>query len=203
MTDSKKALKIITRKIRKSLKNPSKNFTVYWSPDQPLECYYWFHLENGVYSNINPIMHVNFKGPYGYFPFHPPAVKFITPPYHTNVYVGGSICVDIFTNESKWSPENGIDTIAANIILLFNDQNTSSPANIKAGKLFKKCMNEWVEHKKKYKKTYKKVAPPHDQDEFFASFKRTSFIEFQRYDLSKYYGMFPELEKKINIVKKP
>jgi len=198
MSDSKKAIKIIARKIRKVLKSPSENYTIYWDSDKPLECYFWFHIKNGVYSTINPILYVNFKGPNGYFPFHPPNVKFLTPPFHTNVYGGGSICVDIFTNESKWSPENGIGSIADNMILLFNDQNPSSPANAQAGKLFSGCVKEWNEYKKTYKATHKKAPNPYEQDRFFKPLQKHVETHFKKYNLSMYYEMFPKLKDAVS-----
>jgi len=195
MSAAGKSLKIIPRKIKKALKNPSKDYTIYWSPDSPMDCYLWFHLRDGPYSGSNHILYINFKGPNGYYPFHPPNAKFLTPPYHTNVYQGGSICVDIFTNESKWSPENGINAIADNIILLFNDQNISSPANGVAGKLFSDCDKKWKIYQKQCLAENKKPPNPAEQNRFFEPFKQQVIQKSKTYKLSAYYSMFPGLEK--------
>lgn len=190
-----KAIKIISRKIRKALKNPSKDYTIYWDSDKPLECYFWFHLKSGIYSSVNPILRINFKGPNGYFPFYPPSAKFITPPYHTNIYEGGSICVDIFSQDSKWSPQNGIDTIATNMILLFNDHNTSSPANSKAGRIYSECMKNWNSYKKKYVSQYKKSPNPYEEDIYFKPFKEQVEKHFKKYKMDQFYRMFPKLKE--------
>ncbi len=201
MSDVGKALKIIPRKIRKALKNPSKDYTIYWSPDKPLDCYFWFHLRSGPYSTSNIILYVNFKGANGYYPFYPPSAKFMTVPFHTNVYQGGSICVDIFSNDSKWSPSNGISCLADNMILLFNDQNINSPANGAAGRLFAACKQKWKTYQQMYKKENKVPPNPMEQDKYFMDFQR-QVEKHAKGDLTKYYPMFPALAARVESTRK-
>ncbi len=187
-----KILRMIQRKVSKALKNPSKHYTLYWDPDKAMECYIWFHLQTGPYRTTNHILYVNFKGPSGFYPFHPPSVKFMTVPFHTNVYQGGSICVNVFTDGKEWSAENGIDCIAENIILLLNDQNPNSPANGAAGKLFASCTKKWKEFIKQYKKDNGKPPSPFLQDKLFEEFQK-QVEKHCKYSVVKYNKMFPKL----------
>jgi len=197
MSDVGKALKIIPRKIKKALKTPNEDYTIHWDAEDPLQCYFWFHLREGPYSGSNHILHINFKGSRGYFPFFPPSAKFITPPFHTNVYQGGSICVNIFSDDSKWSPENGIECIANNMILLFNDQNVNSPANGEAGRLFAKCNADWKTYQKEHMKANKVPPKPSEQDKFFEPFKKQVISKSKSYKLAPYFKMFPGLEEAV------
>ncbi|CCF72940.1 Ubiquitin-conjugating enzyme [Babesia microti strain RI] len=68
------------------------------------------------------------------YPNKPPKIKFITSIFHPNIYLDGSICLDILQNE--WSPVFNISGILISIQSLLTDPNTRSPANNEAAVLY-------------------------------------------------------------------
>lgn len=126
-------------------------------------CYLIWRVIDGLYKNQTHVIQIKFTyGPSNEkkFPKSPPNMIFLTPIFHTNISTGGSICVDIlkegqYTNQ-YWSPMYGIDTVFNSIILLLEEQNTSSPFNGDASRVYRDtekkrekfeeiCLNYYVE----------------------------------------------------------
>eukprot|EP01069_Polyplicarium_translucidae_P004253 Polyplicarium_translucidae@DN2535_c0_g1_i1.p1 len=61
------------------------------------------------------------------YPNKPPTVRFVTRVFHPNVYMDGSICLDIL--QHRWSPIYDISAILTSIQSLLTDPNPNSPAN--------------------------------------------------------------------------
>jgi ubiquitin-conjugating enzyme E2 G1 len=91
------------------------------------------------------------------FPNEPPTIQFTSNIYHPNIYVDGKVCMSILHSsqienfydrpEEKWLPVHTIQSIILSMLLILQDPNIESPANIDAAKLFR-------EDKKAY---YRKV----------------------------------------------
>jgi ubiquitin-conjugating enzyme E2 G1 len=91
------------------------------------------------------------------FPNEPPVIQFISKMFHPNIYTDGKVCMSILHDsrvdnfydkvEEKWLPVHTIQSIVLSMILIIQDPNIESPANIEAAKLFR-------ENKKDY---FKKV----------------------------------------------
>jgi ubiquitin-conjugating enzyme E2 R len=82
------------------------------------------------------------------YPYEPPTFKFKRPIFHPNIYPDGKVCISILhapgedeqsgeqANE-RWSPLQGVLTILRSILLLLDDPEISSPANVDAGVLYR------------------------------------------------------------------
>ena len=91
------------------------------------------------------------------FPNEPPVIQFTSKMFHPNIYTDGKVCMSILHDsrvenfydklEEKWLPVHTIQSIVLSMILIIQDPNVESPANIEAAKLFR-------ENKKDY---FKKV----------------------------------------------
>lgn len=68
------------------------------------------------------------------YPIKPPSVKFVTVPYHPNVYANGDICLDIL--KDQWTPALQIDQLLQSIRSLLTDPNPNSPANAEAAQMY-------------------------------------------------------------------
>lgn len=125
------------------------------------------------------------------YPINAPYIRFLTKVYHTNISTvnGGTICLDILKDKTKWMPTYDFSTIIRNITLLFDEPNNASPFNGEAS-------HNYVECEKKYKSLIKKNMSVKEQDEL----KEKCFLEFKKKadnfatnDLTKYTKWFPQL----------
>lgn len=64
------------------------------------------------------------------YPYSAPIVKFLTPCFHPNVDLNGSICLDIL--KDKWSALYDVRTILLSIQSLLAEPNNESPLNAQA-----------------------------------------------------------------------
>ena len=69
------------------------------------------------------------------YPNKPPLVRFLNEVFHPNVYVDGTLCLDII--QDAWSPVQTVASILQSIQSLLADPNPDSPANQEAAKLYR------------------------------------------------------------------
>ncbi|XP_037045262.1 ubiquitin-conjugating enzyme E2 C [Bradysia coprophila] len=86
------------------------------------------------------------------YPYSAPVVKFLTPCFHPNVDVGGTICLDIL--KDKWSALYDVRTILLSIQSLLGEPNNDSPLNAQASMMwanqteYKKYLEDFYERHK-------------------------------------------------------
>lgn len=89
------------------------------------------------------------------YPYSPPTFKFNRPIYHPNIYTDGKLCISILhapgTDEmsgelatERWSPLQGAESVLRSILLLLDDPEVSSPANVDAGVLYRKDKQAYI-----------------------------------------------------------
>lgn len=82
------------------------------------------------------------------YPYEPPTFKFIHPPYHANIYADGKLCISILHTPGedeqsgeaaceRWSSVQSVESVLRSILLLLDDPETSSPANVDAGVMYR------------------------------------------------------------------
>jgi ubiquitin-conjugating enzyme E2 R len=78
------------------------------------------------------------------YPFSPPTFKFLRPLYHPNIYPDGKLCISILhapgedeqsgeLASERWTPLQGVESVLRSVLLLLDDPEISSPANVDAG----------------------------------------------------------------------
>ncbi|KAK4004596.1 ubiquitin-conjugating enzyme E2 R2 [Daphnia magna] len=83
------------------------------------------------------------------YPYSPPSMRFLTKVWHPNVYENGDLCISILhppvddpqSGElpcERWNPTQNVRTILLSVISLFNEPNTSSPANVDASVMYRR-----------------------------------------------------------------
>lgn len=103
--------------------------------------------ENTVYSGQKYRLSLDFPNSY---PYAPPVVKFLTPCFHPNVDLTGSICLDIL--KDKWSALYDVRTILLSIQSLLGEPNNDSPLNAQASMMWP----DQAEYKKYLEAFYEK-----------------------------------------------
>lgn len=82
------------------------------------------------------------------YPFQPPTFTFNTSLLHPNIYPDGKLCISILhppgddplSGESaaeRWNPTQSVESILLSVLSLLSDPNTSSPANVDAGVMYR------------------------------------------------------------------
>ncbi|EPE05375.1 ubiquitin conjugating enzyme [Ophiostoma piceae UAMH 11346] len=77
------------------------------------------------------------------YPYKPPSFRFTTPIFHPNIYNNGNICIsilhspgdDVMSGEQageRWSPLQGVESVMLSILLLLDNPEINSPANVDA-----------------------------------------------------------------------
>jgi len=104
------------------------------------------------------------------YPYSPPTFRFLRPIYHPNIYPDGRVCIsilhppgeDIMAGElatERWSPLQGVESILRSVLLLLDDPEVSSPANVDAGVLYRKDKAAYIQRAKEDVETSKKDIP--------------------------------------------
>ena len=86
------------------------------------------------------------------YPYQPPVMKFKTAIWHPNIYKDGKICISILQNsagigaspDEKWSPIQRIETVLLSVLSMLSEPNCSSPANIDAGVMYRRSLEEFT-----------------------------------------------------------
>ncbi|KAI0471601.1 ubiquitin-conjugating enzyme/RWD-like protein [Xylariaceae sp. FL0804] len=82
------------------------------------------------------------------YPIQPPTFRFLVPLYHPNVYPDGKLCISILHTpgedltsgehaSERWSPLQGVESVLRSVLLLLDDPEINSPANVDAGVLYR------------------------------------------------------------------
>jgi ubiquitin-conjugating enzyme E2 R len=82
------------------------------------------------------------------YPYQPPRFRFLIPIYHPNIYADGQLCIsilhkpgeDLMSGEEaseRWSPLQGVESVLRSVLLLLDDPEINSPANVDASVLYR------------------------------------------------------------------
>jgi len=88
------------------------------------------------------------------YPYQPPKFRFLIPITHPNIYPDGQLCIsilhkpgeDLLSGEAaseRWSPLQGAESVLRSILLLLDDPEINSPANVDAGVMYRDRRNEY------------------------------------------------------------
>ncbi|OAG31355.1 hypothetical protein NEDG_01833 [Nematocida displodere] len=110
-----------------------------------------FGFKGTIYEGYVLMAEILFPSDY---PLSPPKVSFTTKMYHPNIYEDGRVCISILhtaqtdphTDEldtEQWTPVLCVRTILLSIMLLLNEPNTSSPANLDASIHYRNSKDEY------------------------------------------------------------
>lgn len=104
------------------------------------------------------------------YPFEPPTFKFLNPIYHPNIYPDGKLCISILhapgddeqsgeLASERWSPLQGVESVLRSVLLLLDDPEISSPANVDAGVMYRDNRLQYNEKAKAAVEASKKDIP--------------------------------------------
>lgn len=104
------------------------------------------------------------------YPFLPPTFKFLRPIYHPNIYTDGKLCISILhapgedeqsgeLASERWSPLQGVESVLRSVLLLLDDPEISSPANVDAGVMYRDDRSQYNEKAKEAVEASKKDIP--------------------------------------------
>jgi ubiquitin-conjugating enzyme E2 R len=85
------------------------------------------------------------------FPIIPPQIKFNPPVFHPNIYRDGRVCISILHSpgdeevsgempSERWTPIQSVQSILWSVLVLLDQANCDSPANVEAGVMFRTRM---------------------------------------------------------------
>lgn len=88
------------------------------------------------------------------YPYEPPTFKFIHPPYHANIYPDGKLCISILHTPGedeqsgeaaceRWSSVQSVESVLRSILILLDDPEVNSPANVDAGVMYRKDREQY------------------------------------------------------------
>ena len=89
------------------------------------------------------------------FPNSPPEMQFETELFHPNVYPDGKVCISILhppgtdqfneqeTEDERWRPILGVESILMSVLSMLLDPNPNSPANMDAAVMYRDSNAEW------------------------------------------------------------
>ncbi|MCJ1285159.1 hypothetical protein MMC26_004497 [Xylographa opegraphella] len=88
------------------------------------------------------------------YPYAPPGFRFVKSLYHPNIYKDGKLCISILhapgedemsgeLASERWSPAQRVESVLLSIISLLDDAECSSPANVDAGVMLRKNLEEF------------------------------------------------------------
>lgn len=88
------------------------------------------------------------------YPYVPPTFRFKTLIYHPNIYPDGRLCISILHSpgedemsgeaaSERWSPLQGVESVLRSVLLLLDDPEINSPANVDASVAFRDRREEY------------------------------------------------------------
>lgn len=88
------------------------------------------------------------------YPYAPPTFRFRTNIYHPNIYPDGRLCISILhapgedemsgeAASERWSPLQGVESVLRSVLLLLDDPEINSPANVDAAVSFRDKRDEY------------------------------------------------------------
>lgn len=113
----------------------------------------YFTLQNNPIYKDNIIKAV-MKFPADY-PLRPPSLKFVSKMFHPNIYPDGKMCISILEeagfdptgysrSEEKWGPVQNIRTVLLSIIVVLDEPNADSPADVDASVMYRDNREEYI-----------------------------------------------------------
>jgi ubiquitin-conjugating enzyme E2 R len=105
------------------------------------------------------------------YPYQPPTFRFTNKEiYHPNVYTDGRLCISILHKpgedeqsgeqaSERWSPLQGVESVLRSILLLLDNPEINSPANVDASVLFRDRRPDYVRRAKETTDRSKKDMP--------------------------------------------
>lgn len=88
------------------------------------------------------------------YPYSPPKFRFLRPITHPNIYPDGQLCIsilhsageDLMSGEDageRWTPLQGAESVLRSILLLLDDPEINSPANVDASVMYRDRRDEY------------------------------------------------------------
>lgn len=89
------------------------------------------------------------------YPYQPPTFRFMTPDIcHPNVYTDGNLCISILHKpgedahsgelaSERWNVLHGVESVLRSVLLLLDDPEINSPANVDASVLYRDRRDEY------------------------------------------------------------
>ncbi|KAM0561885.1 hypothetical protein ACHAPJ_003056 [Fusarium lateritium] len=89
------------------------------------------------------------------YPYQPPTFKFLTKNIcHPNIYADGNLCISILHKpgedeqsgelaSERWNVLHGVESVLRSVLLLLDDPEINSPANVDASVLYRDHKNEY------------------------------------------------------------
>ncbi|KAK7750212.1 hypothetical protein SLS62_007842 [Diatrype stigma] len=104
------------------------------------------------------------------YPYQPPTFRFMIPIYHPNVYPDGKLCISILHNpgeditsgeqaSERWSPLQGVESVLRSVLLLLDDPEINSPANVDASVMYRDDRTSYNKKAKEIVEKSKKDVP--------------------------------------------
>ncbi|KAL2131315.1 hypothetical protein VTI74DRAFT_5275 [Chaetomium olivicolor] len=104
------------------------------------------------------------------YPYQPPKFRFLIPITHPNIYPDGQLCIsilhkpgeDIMSGEEaseRWSPLQGAESVLRSVLLLLDDPEINSPANVDASVMYRDRRAEYLDKARETVECSKKDIP--------------------------------------------
>jgi len=106
------------------------------------------------------------------YPYQPPSFKFLTKNIcHPNVYADGNLCISILHKpgedeqsgelaSERWNVLHGVESVLRSVLLLLDDPEINSPANVDASVLYRDNKTEYNKRAKDIVDKSQKDIPP-------------------------------------------